>query len=55
MALEQLDNIAAAYVNRGITLHLIKAGELDQDSVAKAIAPFRMNIQATKALEGNPL
>lgn len=54
MALEQLDNIAAAYVNRGITLHLTKAGELDQDSIANAIAPFRMKIQDTKPLVGKP-
>lgn len=54
MALEQLDNIAAAYVNRGITLHLVKAGELDQDSIAKAIAPYRMNIKDTKPLAGKP-
>ncbi len=54
MALEQLDNIAAAYVNRGITLHLNKAGDLDQDSVAKAIAPFKMNIQASRPLVGKP-
>ncbi|MDB4054648.1 hypothetical protein N9496_01500 [Akkermansiaceae bacterium] len=45
---------AAYVVNRSITLHLAKAGELDQDSVAKAIAPFRMNIQAVKPLSGKP-
>ncbi|MGB2403214.1 MAG: hypothetical protein ACPIA7_07360 [Akkermansiaceae bacterium] len=54
MALEQLDNIAAAYVNRGITLHMVKAGELDQDSIARAIAPFKMNIQGAKPLVGKP-
>ena len=54
VALEQLDNIAAAYVNRGITLHLVKAGELDQGSIAKAIAPYRMNIKDTKPLAGKP-
>jgi hypothetical protein len=54
VALEKLDNVAAAYVNRGITLHLIKAGDLDQDSVANAIAPFRMNIKDTQPLVGKP-
>jgi hypothetical protein len=54
VALEKLDNVAAAYVNRGITLHLIKAGDLDQDSVANAIAPFRMNIKDIQPLVGKP-
>jgi len=52
--LEKLGNIAAAYVNRGITIHLAKAGDLDKDAVAKAIAPFKMKIQDCKALEGKP-
>ena len=54
MALEKLDNIAAAYVNRGITIHLAKAGDLDKDAIAKTIAPFKMKIQECKELEGKP-
>ena len=52
--MEKLDNIAAAYVNRGITIHLTKAGELDKDSVAKTIAPYKMKVQDCRALEGKP-
>ncbi|MGB1874395.1 MAG: hypothetical protein ACPH5P_06635 [Akkermansiaceae bacterium] len=54
MALEKIDNVSAAYVNRGITLHLAKAGDLDQEVIAKTIAPYKMTIQAIKPLEGKP-
>lgn len=54
MALEKIDNISAAYVNRGITIHLAKAGELDKGTIAKAIQPFKMTIQEVKELEGKP-
>lgn len=52
--MEKLDNIAAAYVNRGITVHLAKAGELDKDAIAETIKPFKMQIQDCRALEGKP-
>ena len=52
--MEKLDNIAAAYVNRGITIHLAKAGDLDKDAVANTIKPFKMVIQECNALEGKP-
>lgn len=54
MALEQLDGITGAYVNRGITLHLAKAGELDQAKIATALKAFKMTIKEVKALEGKP-
>lgn len=54
VALEKIDNVSAAYVNRGITLHLAKAGDLDQEVIAKTIAPYNMAIQAIKPLEGKP-
>ena len=34
MALEKIDGIAGAYVNSGITIHLVKAGELDRETIA---------------------
>lgn len=54
MALEKLDGVSGAYVNRGITIHLAKAGDLDQAKIASALEPFRMTIKEVKALEGKP-
>jgi len=54
VALEKIDNISAAYVNRGITIHLAKAGDLDKDAIAKTIAPFKMKVNDCRALEGKP-
>lgn len=54
MALEKLDGIAGAYVNRGITIHLAKAGDLDKEVITKLLKPFNMTIKEVKALEGKP-
>ncbi|MCP5535650.1 MAG: hypothetical protein H7A51_05365 [Akkermansiaceae bacterium] len=54
MALEKIDGIAGAYVNSGITIHLVKAGELDRETIAKTLAPFKMTIQEVEQLEGKP-
>ena len=54
MALENIDGIVGAYVNRGITIHLAKAGELDKEKVAAAIKPYKMAIKGVKPLEGKP-
>ena len=54
MALEKIDGVVGAYVNRGITLHLAKSGELDKDKIAKTLKPFKMTVKEVKALEGKP-
>ncbi len=54
MALEKVDNVAAAYVNRGITIHLAKAGELDEQAIAAALQPFGIKVQGSQAVEGAP-
>jgi len=53
--LEKLDGIASAYVNRSITIHLAKAGELDQAKIAEALKPFNVTIKEVKKLEGKLL
>jgi len=54
VALEKLDGISGAYVNRGITIHLTKAGDLDKAQIASALEPFKMTITEVKELEGKP-
>ena len=54
MALEKIDNVAAAYVNRGITIPLAEAGDLDQEAIAAAIKPFNIKITSGQAVEGKP-
>lgn len=54
MALEKVDGISGAYVNRGITIHLAKAGDLDKETITKTLEPFKMTIKEVKALEGKP-
>ena len=54
MALEKIDGVAGAYVNRGITIHLTKAGELDKETITKTLEPFKMTIKEVKPLEGKP-
>lgn len=54
MALEKVEGITGAYVNRGITLHLTKAGDLDKDKIAEALKPFRMVIRSVKPMQGKP-
>lgn len=49
-----MDGVAGAYVNRGIIIHLTKAGELDKAKFAEALKPFKMTINEVKALEGKP-
>ncbi|MFK7909036.1 MAG: hypothetical protein AB8F34_00380 [Akkermansiaceae bacterium] len=54
MALEKIDGITGAYVNRGITLHFAKAGAMDKEKIAATLKPFKMTIKEVKALEGKP-
>ena len=54
VALEKVEGITGAYVNRGITLHLAKAGDLDKDKIAEALKPFRMVIRSVKPMQGKP-
>ncbi len=55
MALEKLDGITGAYVNRGIIIHLAKAAKLDQEKIAEALKPFKITIKEVKPLEGKLL
>ena len=52
--MEKVDNIVGAYVNRGITLHLAKAGDLDEEAIAAAVKPFGIKVQSSQAVEGAP-
>ena len=53
--MEKVDGIIGAYVNRGITLHLAKAGELDKEKIAAALKPFKMTIRSIEVIEGKLL
>ena len=55
MALEKLDGITNAYVNRSITIHLAKAGDLDQAKIGEALKPFKITIKEVKKIEGKLL
>ena len=52
--MEKVDGITGAYVNRGITIHLAKAGELDKEKIAETLKPFKMAVKEVKPLEGKP-
>ena len=52
--MEGVDGITGAYVNKGITIHLAKPGELDKDKIAKTLEPFKMTVKEVKPLEGKP-
>ena len=49
-----MDGIVGAYVNKGITLHLAKAGALDKEKIAETLKLHKMTIKDVKALEGKP-
>ena len=52
--MEKVDGVAGAYVNRGIIIHLAKAGELDKDQIAETLKPFKMTINGVRPLDGKP-
>lgn len=54
MALEKLDEVSAAYVNNGISLHLKSKDGYDQKVIAETLKAFKLTIKEAKAVEGSP-
>ena len=54
MALEKLDGVSGAYVNKDIALHFNKASELDEKLVASTIKEFGMKVKSSKKIDELP-
>lgn len=54
MALEKLDGVSGAFVNKNIALHFAEASELDEELVASAIKEFGMKVKSSKKLDALP-
>ena len=54
MALEKLDGVSGAYVNKNIALHFDKEGDLDEELIASTIEPFKMKVKSSKKLNDLP-
>ena len=54
MALEKLDGVSSAYVNKDIVLHFDEDTELDEKLVAETIEPLKMKVKSSKKLDDLP-
>ncbi|MGB0993938.1 MAG: hypothetical protein ACPG32_15900 [Akkermansiaceae bacterium] len=54
MALEKIDGVTGAYVNKGIILHLANKDGFDKKKVATALTTFKMVIKEAKKLDTLP-
>ena len=54
VALEKLDDIEAAYVNNGITLHIASKGSFNKETITEALKPFKITIKESSLIKGSP-
>ena len=54
MALEQIDGVTAAYVDKKISIHYAKAGSFDEAKVAAILKPLKMTVKSSKQLDTLP-
>ena len=54
MALEKLDGVSGAYVNKNISLHFSDKADLDEELVASTIKEFGMKVKSHKKAESLP-
>jgi hypothetical protein len=54
VALEKLDGINAAYVTRGIILHMASKKSFDKDKISEALKPFKITIKESALIQGSP-
>lgn len=54
MALEKLDGVSAAYVDKNVDIHLAEGGSLDKEEIAKILKLSKMTVKTTKKLDKLP-
>ena len=54
VALENLDDVSAAYVTRGIILHMASKKAFDKDKISEALKPFKITIKESALIQGSP-
>ena len=54
MALEKIEGVTAAYVDKDISLHYSAKGSVDKEAIAKVLKPLKMEIKEAKKLEKLP-
>jgi hypothetical protein len=54
VALENVEGVATAFVNRDITLLFDHEDEPDQEALAKLLEPFKMQIKGMRKAEALP-
>jgi len=54
VALEQIDGVTAAYVDKKISIHYAKTGSFDEAKVAAILKPLKMTVKSSKQLDTLP-
>lgn len=54
MALEKIDGISAAYINKDIVLHYTDNAEFDQKALEKVLSKYKMKVKEASDEKGNP-
>jgi len=54
VALEKIDGVTAAYVNKSIEIYYAKGSSFDKDEVTKLLKPLKMVVKEAKKLDKLP-
>jgi len=54
VALEKIDGVTAAYVDKNIDLHFAEGATFDKDKIATLLKPYKLTVQDAKKLEALP-
>lgn len=54
MALEKIDGVSAAYVDKGIMLHMVSKGTFDKEKITEVLKPFKLTITESTLIKGSP-